>query len=83
VPLTVPASPFAPTLRAVAPSAPAARPSTPPPIVAIVAAALAIGAFNTAFEFGSTASLGKVCVLVLIIAFLQWRPRGLVALRAR
>jgi len=52
-------------------------------LVGTVAAALAIGAFNTAFEFGSTASLGKVFVLVLIVAFLQWRPRGLVALRAR
>ena len=48
-----------------------------------VAAAIAIGLFNTAFELGSTASLGKVFVLVLVIAFLQWRPRGLVALRTR
>jgi len=48
-----------------------------------VAAALLIGVFNTAFELGSTASLGKVFVLVLIVAFLQWKPRGLVALRAR
>jgi urea transport system permease protein len=48
-----------------------------------VLAAVAIGGFNTAFEFGSTASLGKVFVLALVVAFLQWKPRGLVALRAR
>ncbi len=52
-------------------------------IVGTVAAALLIGVANTAFELGSTASVGKVLVLVLVIAFLQWRPRGLIALRAR
>ncbi|HEY3079967.1 MAG TPA: urea ABC transporter permease subunit UrtB [Chloroflexota bacterium] len=52
-------------------------------LVGTLAAALLIGGFNTAFEFGSTASLGKVFVLALVVAFLQWRPRGLVALRAR
>ena len=48
-----------------------------------VAAAMAIGMFNTAFEFAFTASIGKILVLVLVIAFLQWKPRGFVALRAR
>jgi len=48
-----------------------------------VAAAALIGLFGTAFELGTTASIGKVAVLVLVVAFLQWRPRGLVALRAR
>ncbi len=48
-----------------------------------ILAALAIGGFNTAFEFGSTASLGKVIVFALVIAFLQWRPAGIVAWRSR
>lgn len=48
-----------------------------------VIAALLIGVFNTSFELWTTASIGKVLVFALIIAFLQWKPRGLVALRAR
>jgi urea transport system permease protein len=48
-----------------------------------VAAALLIGMFNTLLELGTTATLGKVLVFVLIIAFLQWKPAGLVALRTR
>lgn len=46
-------------------------------------AALLIGVFNTFFEFQSTATIGKVLVFVLVIAFLQWKPQGLVALRTR
>jgi len=52
-------------------------------IIGTILAALAIGGFNTAFELGSTASIGKVLVFVAIIAFLQWRPQGFVALRGR
>lgn len=52
-------------------------------LIGTVGAALAIGSLNTAFEFGSSATVGKVLVLVAIIAFLQWKPRGLVALRSR
>jgi urea transport system permease protein len=48
----------------------------------VVAAGL-IGLFSTAFELGTTASIGKVLVLVTVVLFLQWKPRGLVALRAR
>ncbi len=48
-----------------------------------VAAALLIGLFNTVLEKGTTASLGKVLVFALVIAFLQWKPAGLVALRTR
>lgn len=48
-----------------------------------IAAALAIGIMNTLLELGTTATLGKVLVLVLIIAFLQWRPAGILALRTR
>jgi urea transport system permease protein len=46
-------------------------------------AALLIGVFNTLFELGSTANMGKVLVFLLVIAFLQWKPDGLVTLRAR
>jgi urea transport system permease protein len=52
-------------------------------IAGTILAALVIGGFNTAFELGSTASIGKVLVFVLIIAFLQWKPNGLVAARTR
>jgi urea transport system permease protein len=46
-------------------------------------AALMIGILNTTFEVYSTATVAKVLVFALVIAFLQWRPAGLVALRAR
>ena len=48
-----------------------------------IAAALLIGLVNTTFELGSTATVGKALVLVLVILFLRWKPAGLVALRAR
>ncbi|MBZ0302682.1 MAG: urea ABC transporter permease subunit UrtB [Anaerolineae bacterium] len=48
-----------------------------------VIAAFTIGLFNTFLEMSTTATLGKVLVFVLIIAFLQWRPNGLMALRSR
>jgi urea transport system permease protein len=48
-----------------------------------VFAAILIGVFNAIFELSTTATLGKVLVFVLIIAFLQWRPSGLVTLRSR
>jgi urea transport system permease protein len=48
-----------------------------------LAAAFSIGGLNTFLEWGTSASLGKVLVFVGIIAFLQWRPSGLIARRAR
>ncbi|MEP7284610.1 MAG: urea ABC transporter permease subunit UrtB [Chloroflexota bacterium] len=48
-----------------------------------VIAAVLIGVFNAVFELSTTATIGKVLVFVLIIAFLQWKPSGLVALRSR
>ncbi|MBM7570485.1 urea ABC transporter permease subunit UrtB [Aquibacillus albus] len=48
-----------------------------------VAGALGIGFFNTVFEYVTNASLGKVLIFLLIIAFLQWRPSGLVTSRSR
>jgi urea transport system permease protein len=52
-------------------------------IAGTILAAAVIGGFNTAFELGSSASIGKVLVFVLIIAFLQWKPNGLIASRTR
>jgi urea transport system permease protein len=52
-------------------------------IAGAVAGALGIGVFNTAFEYLTSASLGKVLVFTLIIAFLQWRPSGLVSVKSR
>lgn len=48
-----------------------------------VVAAVLIGVFNAIFELSTTATIGKVLVFVLIIAFLQWKPKGLMALRSR
>jgi urea transport system permease protein len=52
-------------------------------LIGTIAAAFAIGGLNTMIEFGTTASLAKVIVFALVIAFLQWRPSGLVRARAR
>ncbi|CAM4486147.1 urea ABC transporter permease subunit UrtB [Paenibacillus tarimensis] len=52
-------------------------------LVGTVFGALGIGVTNTVFEYWTTASLGKVLVFVCIVAFLQWRPKGLVAMRTR
>ncbi|CAG1012470.1 MAG: urea ABC transporter permease subunit UrtB [Anaerolinea sp.] len=48
-----------------------------------ILASVLIGVFNSFLEMSTTATLGKVLVFVLIIAFLQWKPQGLVALRTR
>ena len=48
-----------------------------------ILAALIIGVGNTFLEMGTTASLGKVLVLALVIGFLQWKPAGLAAMRTR
>ncbi|MDQ6420748.1 urea ABC transporter permease subunit UrtB [Paenibacillus sp. LHD-117] len=52
-------------------------------LVGTVLGATGIGMFNTLFEYWTNASLGKVLVFVCIVAFLQWRPSGLVAMRTR
>lgn len=52
-------------------------------IIGTVAGALGIGVLNTALEYSTTASLGKVLVFTIIIAFLQWRPSGLFTLKSR
>jgi urea transport system permease protein len=51
-------------------------------VVGTVAAALTVGWLNAILEYQTTASLAKVIVFALVIAFLQWRPAGMVARRA-
>ena len=48
-----------------------------------IGAAFIIGILNTFLEMNTSATVGKVLVFVFIIAFLQWRPSGLVAVRSR
>ncbi|WP_239618987.1 urea ABC transporter permease subunit UrtB [Cohnella mopanensis] len=52
-------------------------------LLGTVAGALGIGVFNTLFEWWSDASLGKVLVFLCIVAFLQWKPMGMFAVRTR
>lgn len=51
-------------------------------LIGTVVAALSIGWSNAILEYQTTASLAKVLVFALVIAFLQWRPAGIVARRA-
>lgn len=48
-----------------------------------ILAAVLIGLANTLLELGTTATVGKVLVLLLVIAFLQWKPSGLSAFQTR
>lgn len=48
-----------------------------------ILAAFIIGFLNTTFEFSSTATMGKVLALIIVIIFLQWKPSGLIALKTR
>ncbi len=52
-------------------------------LIGTVAGAFGIGVTNTLFESWTSASIGKVLVFAAIVAFLQWRPKGLVAMRTR
>ncbi|GGG87525.1 urea ABC transporter permease subunit UrtB [Paenibacillus radicis (ex Gao et al. 2016)] len=52
-------------------------------LVGTVLGAMGIGIFNTMFEYWTNASLGKVLVFLCIVAFLQWKPMGFVAMRSR
>jgi urea transport system permease protein len=52
-------------------------------LMGTILAALAVGMGNTFLEVSTTATVAKVLVLLLIIAFLQWRPRGLASLQTR
>jgi len=48
-----------------------------------IVASLGIGGLNKLLEPGLGAVYGKVCILVLVILFLQWRPSGLFAVKGR
>lgn len=48
-----------------------------------VIAALALGVINSYVEFWTDASLAKVVVFAVIVAFLQFRPQGMFVLRSR
>ena len=48
-----------------------------------VIAALALGLMNSFFEYWTSGSVAKVMVFVGIVAFLQFRPQGIVVLRTR
>ncbi len=48
-----------------------------------VIAAFGLGLLQAGIEYSSTASIAKVLVFVIIVAFLQVRPQGLVAVRTR
>jgi urea transport system permease protein len=48
-----------------------------------VLAGLSLGMLNALVEYKTQASLARVVVFVAIVAFLQLRPQGLVALRTR
>ncbi len=52
-------------------------------LIGTVAGALGIGVLSTAFEYTTSATLGKVIVFTLIIAFLQWKPSGLATMKSR
>ena len=52
-------------------------------LVGTVAGGLLIGTANTTLEFFTNTSLGKVLVFVLIISFLQWRPKVLFNISSR
>ncbi|WP_127579831.1 urea ABC transporter permease subunit UrtB [Paenibacillus koleovorans] len=45
--------------------------------------ALSIGVLNTTLEYATSATICKVIVFTLIIAFLQWRPSGFSSMRSR
>ncbi len=52
-------------------------------LIGTIAAAVGIGVTTATIEYQTTASLGKVIVFLLVIAFLQWRPSGIIARRGR
>jgi urea transport system permease protein len=51
-------------------------------VIGTVVAALSIGWLNAILEYQTSASLAKVIVFALVIAFLQWRPAGMISRRA-
>ncbi|WP_256758059.1 urea ABC transporter permease subunit UrtB [Cohnella sp. WQ 127256] len=52
-------------------------------LIGTVIGAFGIGLTGAYLEYWTTASLGKVIVFAGIMAFLQWKPMGLVTMRSR
>lgn len=52
-------------------------------LLGTTAGALSIGTANTTLEFVTNTSLGKVLVFLLVILFLQWKPKGLFTINSR
>ncbi|WP_134703531.1 urea ABC transporter permease subunit UrtB [Ammoniphilus sp. YIM 78166] len=52
-------------------------------LIGTVAGGLSMGLLGTFFEYTTSATLAKVLVFTLIIAFLQWKPSGIVSVRTR
>ncbi len=52
-------------------------------LIGTVAGAMGIGLTGTFLETWTNASIGKVLVFAVVVAFLQWRPKGFVAMRTR
>jgi urea transport system permease protein len=52
-------------------------------LLGTVVGGLLIGTASTTLEFFTNTSLGKVLVFILIISFLQWRPKGLFNISSR
>ncbi|GAA1846488.1 urea ABC transporter permease subunit UrtB [Pseudonocardia ailaonensis] len=48
-----------------------------------VIAAVVLGVAQSFFEYSTTASIAKVIVLALVVAFLQFRPQGIFQVRTR
>jgi len=48
-----------------------------------VIAAFALGVLQSVFEYSTTASIGKVLILIVIVVFLQLRPQGIFSLKTR
>ncbi len=48
-----------------------------------IIAALALGMANSFIEYNTTTSIAKAGVFLLIVAFLQWRPQGIVVQQRR
>lgn len=49
----------------------------------VVAAALMLGLLNSYVEHYTSSTIGRAAVFAFVIAFLQWRPNGIVTFKAR
>lgn len=49
----------------------------------VLIAAVVLGVLNAYVEFSASATIGKVAVFAFVIAFLQFRPNGIVSFRTR